>query len=331
MRAWIKNLLCGVAGVGGLTLLYARLIERTYVQLDHFTVTVDKPGLPLGGLTILHLSDFHLQERGWTQARKLAALRRLLTAEQYDLVALTGDLIHDQAGLAAALAVVATLRPRLGGFSCLGNHDYWGSSIWGIIGPQSKNTGPWRLADGVAAGRKLWAFAGKVVRNERVYAHTTAHDIPAMCAGLQARGVQSLVNAATHVRAADIDIWVAGMDDLTQGTPDLPAALADVPPGAFLLLLSHNPDIWLEEAITRADLVLAGHTHGGQVRLPGLGAIHTQGTHLSRSQAAGWFTRGATRMFVSRGVGESLPLRLAAPPQAAVIRVMSGREAPAPS
>ena len=72
------------------------------------------------------------------------------------------------------------------------------------------------------------------------------------------------------------------------------------------------------------DLQLSGHTHGGQVRLPGLGAIHTQGTHLRRSQAAGWFTRGATRMFVTRGIGESLPLRLAAPPQAAVIRVVPG-------
>ena len=327
MRSWITNLLYGAAGAGALTLLYARLIERTRVLLDHFTVTVDKPGLPPGGLTILHLSDFHLQEDGWAQARKLAALRRLLASEQYDLVALTGDLIHDQAGLTAALAVVAALRPRLGGFSCLGNHDYWGSSIWGIFSPQSQKTGPWHLADIMTAGRNLWAFAGKVVRNERVYAHTVAHDVRALCDGLQAQGVQSLVNTATHVQAPGMDFWVAGVDDLTQGTPDLAAALADVPSGAFLLLLAHNPDIWLEAAVTRADLVLAGHTHGGQVRLPGLGAIHTQGTHLPRRQAAGWFTRGTTRMFVTRGVGESLPLRLAVPPQAAMIHVIPRQEA----
>jgi predicted MPP superfamily phosphohydrolase len=165
-------------------------------------------------------------------------------------------------------------------------------------------------------------FAGKVVRNERVYARVAAHDIPAMNAGLQAIGIQPLVNAAARLKSAGVDLWVAGVDDLSQGTPDLDEALRDVPAGAPLLLLAHNPDIWLEKQVTRADLVLAGHTHGGQVRLPGLGSIHTQGTHLSRRKAAGWFERGGTRMFVTRGVGESLPLRLGVLPQAALIRLV---------
>ncbi len=322
MHRLARGLFWGAIGAAAAVAFYARTIERTRVQLDRFIVPVNKPGMPPQGLTILHLSDLHLRAGGGVQARKLANLKQLLAGERYDLVALTGDLIHDQAGLVAALDFVAGLHPRLGGFSCLGNHDYWESSIWGIFGTRPAGAGPWRFSEIVEAGRKAVDFVGKVVRNEQVYARVAAHDIPAMNAGLRALGIQPLVNTAVHLIAAGVDLWVGGVDDLTQGMPDLNETLLDVPIGAPLLLLAHNPDIWLEEQVTRADLVLAGHTHGGQVRLPGLGSIHTQGTHLPRRHAAGWFERGATRMFVTRGVGESLPLRLGVPPQAALIRLV---------
>jgi predicted MPP superfamily phosphohydrolase len=322
MRSLMKGLLLGTIGAAAAIAFYARFVERARVRLDRFTVPVDKPGIPAQGLTILHLSDLHLREGGTIQTRKLDSLRQALTTEQYDVLALTGDLIHDQPGLALALSFIGELRPRLGGFSCLGNHDYWESSLWGIFGKRADDAGPWRPADIVEAARKLWAFVGKVLRNERVYARVAAHDVPAMNAGLRALGIQPLVNASSHLRAGKIDLWIAGVDDLSQGMPDLQEALLDVPVGAPLLLLAHNPDIWLEAGIERVDLVLSGHTHGGQVRLPVLGSIHTQGTNLSRRHAAGWFQQGTTRMFVTRGVGESLPLRLGVPPQAALIRLV---------
>ena len=219
MRPLMKRLLLGTLGAAAAIVFYARFVERARVRLDRFTVPMDKPGIPPQGLTILHLSDLHLRESGAIQARKLDSLRRALAGEQYDLVALTGDLIHDQPGLATALSFIAELRPRLGGFSCLGNHDYWESSLWGIFGKRADDAGPWRPADLIAAARKLWAFVGNVLRNERVYARVAAHDIPAMNSGLQALGVQALVNASTHLRAGEIDLWIAGVDDLGQGAP----------------------------------------------------------------------------------------------------------------
>ena len=125
-----------------------------------------------------------------------------------------------------------------------------------------------------------------------------------------------------HVQAGEADLWVAGVDDLTQGQPDLGAAIADVPDGALLILLAHNPDSWLDPCADRADLVLAGHTHGGQMCLPWIGAVHTQDTHLTRRRPAGSFERDKTRMFVSRGLGESFPMRFGAPLQAALIRLV---------
>lgn len=307
------SLLAAATGAGAA--IYATQVERARVQLDRYTVEVDRPGLPPGGISILHLSDFHFRAGGVVQARKIAALRRQLAGARYDLVALTGDLVHDAAGLPVALALIEGLQPRLGVFSCPGNHDYAEYSVWGVLGHT------WRADELRNTARKLVEFARKVLRNELVRLPVTFNDVPAMHAALRERGVEPLVNRARRVRGADCDFWVAGVDDPTEGQPDLSAALADVPDDAFLLLLAHNPDIWLDPRARGADLVLAGHTHGGQVRLPMLGAAHTQGTHLTRRRPAGWFMHGGARMFVSRGLGESIPLRFGARPQAALIRV----------
>ncbi|OIO91925.1 MAG: hypothetical protein AUK03_10425 [Anaerolineae bacterium CG2_30_64_16] len=330
MRRWIREVVVAALGAGALAGGYAALIERTRARLDRFTVTVDRPGLPPEGVTILHLSDFHFRSGGRVQARKIARLRRLLAGERFDLLVLTGDLIHDMAGFPVALSLIERLQPRLGGFSCPGNHDYSEYSVWGVFGHTWRESGEARrpeLADLVGAARKLWDFGRKVLRNELVRLPVTFNDVPAMHRELVQRGIQPLVNQATRVQEPGLDLWVAGVDDLTEGQPDLEIALAAVPTGALLVLLAHNPDIWLDPRVERADLVLSGHTHGGQVKLPFVGVAHTQGTHLTRQRPAGWFQRGTTRMFVSRGLGESIPLRFGVPPQAALIRVISRERA----
>ncbi len=326
----MREVAVAALGAGVLAAGYAVLVERTQVQLDRFTVVVDKPGLPPEGVTILHLSDFHFGSGGRVQARKIARLQRLLAGERYDLLALTGDLIHDMAGFPAALSLIECLQPRLGAFSCPGNHDYSEYSAWGVFGHtwRESSGARWlRLADLAGAARKLWDFGRKVLWNELVRLPVAFNDVPAMHAELRARGVEPLVNRAIHLQGDGVDLWLAGVDDLTEGHPDVAVALANVPVGAPLLLLAHNPDIWLDPRVERADLVLSGHTHGGQIRLPLLGAAHTQGTHLTRQRPAGWFRRGATRMFVSRGLGESIPLRFRVPPQATLIRVVSRDQA----
>ena len=317
--------LLGVAGISIGAALYALLLERIRVQLNRFTLPLAAPGLPPEGITILHLSDFHFRAGGFIQARKIARARRLLGGLQYDLVALTGDLIHDAAGFPQALKLIRGLSPRLGGFVCPGNHDYSEYSVWGVFGHtwgERGELGGRTPAEFIGAVRKLGDFACKVLRNELVRLPVAFNDVAAMNAGLRSLGLTPLVNQAVRVQAGGLDLWVAGVDDLTEGHPDLAAALAGVPEGALLLLLAHNPDIWLDPLVDRAALVLSGHTHGGQVRLPGVGAAHTQGTHLSRRRPAGWFQRGPARMFVSRGLGESIPLRFGVRPQIALIRIV---------
>jgi predicted MPP superfamily phosphohydrolase len=88
-----------------------------------------------------------------------------------------------------------------------------------------------------------------------------------------------------------------------------------------VLLLSHNPDLVASPLLSRVSLMLAGHTHGGQIRLPLWGPAHTQVEHLQRHQVSGSFRQGETEIYISRGIGEGIPLRFCASPQIALLQV----------
>jgi uncharacterized protein len=333
-RIWILGG-AGAAALGLAGYWYAHRVERVHVTLDRATVKVDKQGLPPAGLAILHLSDFHFRAEDPVQEARLQRLRALLATEHYDILALTGDLIHNEAGLQRALAFLAEFRPAIAAFSVPGNRDYVESSFKALLGTPEERAGLGpadrvRLALGKIR-RTMRRFAG----NEHTGLRLHDNDVPAMNAALRAQGIEPLINRAVNVKSPDYDLWFAGVDDLTQGRPDLPKALVSVPVGSVLVLLAHNPDIWLEGVpgiagengvgARRADLVLSGHTHGGQLNLPLVGAWYRQGTRVDRHRAAGWFAAGSSRLFVSRGLGESFPFRFGAPPQAALIRLVSAQ------
>ncbi len=313
------------AGAVGFGALYAVKTGREQVQLDRYIVPVTRRGLPNAGLTILHLTDFHFKADGRVQRRKVEELGKLLEGERYDVVAVTGDLIHDIGGLPAALALLKSLKPRYGIFFVPGNHDYAEYTPWGVLGHTWREGGGAALTPGDVKRMAvaLKEFVRKVVRNDLVRQPVCFNDVPAMLQELEAQGIKTLVNRSECLSLPAGDVWFAGVDDDMESHPDLAAAFAGIPALAPLILLAHNPDIWLQCGVDRADLILSGHTHGGQIQLPVMGAIHTQGTHLPRSQPAGWFERGRSRMFVGRGLGESIPLRFGARPQVALIRLIS--------
>lgn len=99
-----------------------------------------------------------------------------------------------------------------------------------------------------------------------------------------------------------------------------PALSRSEGPAALRIALAHYPDVLPSAAARGIDLVLAGHTHGGQVRLPFLGALHTP--FKSGGFESGWYQEGDTRMFVSRGIGVSIfPLRFLCRPEVALLHV----------
>ncbi len=317
--SWAVGVAVGAAIV---SYWYAHRIERARVSLERFICPIKADGIPPSGLTILHLSDFHFRAADPVQEARLARLNALLANEQYDVLAFTGDLIHDMAGLPRALEFLRGLHPGLAAFCVPGNRDYWGSTFKALLGTPEERAGlrPAAIARLIIGRtrRMLRAFAG----NERGALRMTRHDVGLMLSRMAELGIEPLMNRAARVGAVGCAVWFAGIDDLNNGQPDLDAALRDAPDRAPLVLLSHNPDVWLDARSRRADLILTGHTHGGQLRLPGLGAWYRQGTHLPRQKAAGWFCEGRTAMYVTRGLGESFPYRFGAPPQAALIRLV---------
>ncbi len=92
----------------------------------------------------------------------------------------------------------------------------------------------------------------------------------------------------------------------------------------FTVVLSHRPELFDDYCTARADVVLTGHAHGGQVRLPFLGGLYAPGQGLLPQYDAGLFTQGTTHMIVSRGIGNSLfPFRVNNRPELAVIELQS--------
>lgn len=116
-------------------------------------------------------------------------------------------------------------------------------------------------------------------------------------------------------------LCLAGVEDILYNKPDLGAALAGVPPGMPRVLLSHNPDFAEDPRAAghRVDLMLSGHTHGGQIRLPWLGAPITC-SRYGQKYAAGLVQGPHWPVYVSRGVGNSgLPLRIGVPAEITVV------------
>jgi len=131
---------------------------------------------------------------------------------------------------------------------------------------------------------------------------------------LREAGIDVLVNRGVQVRD---DLHLAGLDDFRVGRPDLWAALRARPSSGATLLASHNPDV-LPAVPVDVGLTLSGHTHGGQVVLPGLGAPFSSSRYGDRF-LAGW-VEGPARGYVSRGLGvSSVPVRLNCPAELTVL------------
>lgn len=153
-----------------------------------------------------------------------------------------------------------------------------------------------------------------------VYAVLGNHDYWAnpdgVVAAMTARGVRFIVNRSVEIRRDDDGIALAGIDEVYRGEPDLDAAFVRVDRNTPCLGLSHHPDIidMLEDR--RIDLLLCGHTHGGQIRFPFFGSIVVPSKHEAR-YASGFHRAGEVLMYVSRGVGAIPPLRILCRPEVA--------------
>lgn len=146
----------------------------------------------------------------------------------------------------------------------------------------------------------------------------------AVAAALEAHGVQVLRNRHVRLRRNGSSLNLAGVDDIGYGADDLPRALRGVDLDSPTVLLCHNPAVLPLATASAVDLVLSGHTHGGQVDLPRLRSfVRTRGLRIPFRH--GWEQVGETQIYISRGLGTVVvPLRLQCPAEIPVLCLQAG-------
>ena len=299
----------GLTALGAGGLAYASLIERNAFTLRRFTI----PVLPHGAapLRILHLSDMHLVPR---QARKIEWIRTL-AALQPDLVVNTGDSLGD---LEAVPAVLRALEPLLAvpGVFVLGSNDYFA--------PSFKNPA---------------LYLTKAHDRQSV---TTPLPTADLVNGFVSAGWVNLTNARAALTLAGQTLEFVGVDDPHIRYDRYAAVAGPSDPSAALTVgVTHAPYTRVLDAMTAdgAGLVIAGHTHGGQLCLPFYGTLVTN-CDLDRHRAKGvsrwWPGAGATPsseaphdaawMHISAGLGTSpyAPVRFACRPEATLLTLTAG-------
>ena len=136
---------------------------------------------------------------------------------------------------------------------------------------------------------------------------------------LEGWGVQVLLNRGVPLERNGDRLWLAGVDDLGWGRPDLARALHGRDAGDPIVLLAHEPDHFREAQRAGVDLTLSGHTHGGQIVIRGWTPVR----HTSHGYWRGRFTEGGCTLYVGRGAGTTaLPIRFGAPPEVPIVRLV---------
>lgn len=140
-------------------------------------------------------------------------------------------------------------------------------------------------------------------------------------------GVHILDNKSEKIVKGGQYIWVVGVDDPHDGRDRLEEALSGADALSPKVLLAHSPNIYPKAINHKVDLVLAGHTHGGQIRLPFAGAVVAPGQGLFPKWDYGKYKAGATTMIINPGLGESdLPIRVNIRPEIGLITLLPGGE-----
>jgi uncharacterized protein len=248
-------------------------------EIDVVPITISLPGLPDAFDGFKIVQLSDIHLREYTEEAFLRAVVKRVDALGPDLVALTGDFVS-----------IGPLPRRLG-------------AKWSYPCAQ--------ILNGLACGMR-YAVLGN---------HDVSVDKPAVTDALVSQRISVLSNSAVAIERGNQRIWLSGVADAMLERPDLSLALprGRDPDREPLILLAHEPD-FADSAINhRVSLILSGHTHGGQVRIPFVKPVMLP--PLGKKYLEGHFTLAdGTQLYVNRGIGTTgLPLRFLCPPEITVV------------
>jgi predicted MPP superfamily phosphohydrolase len=289
----LYGLAAGTAAASAAALAWAALVERQMYTLRRVDVPVLEPDAE--PLRILHLSDLHMTADQQRKQRWVAAL----AGTDPDLVVITGDNLASPDSVPSVLSALAPLSGVPGAF-VFGSNDYRGP-IW-------KNPLTYLLP-------------------EREYVQGVDLPFEDLRTGFTNAGWLDLNNARTTLKAGGRSIELVGVDDPHIDRDDYPSVAGPATVADVHLGVTHTPAsrVLNPMAADGFDLILAGHTHGGQVCVPFVGALTTN-CDLPRSMAKGLhrWPGSDTWLHVSAGLGThpTAPIRFACPPEATLLTLI---------
>lgn len=272
----VKSRLAKFLGRNWARVGYGYHVEPTWLEMNRFQLAVPNLHPSFHGVKIAHLTDFHCGHQIPTDYLEGALART--QAEKPDLIALTGDFVHKgYRHVENAAKLFRHLKAPLGVYAVLGNHDFSVRNALGI-----------RRHPGLhlAIANSLGSEGVRVLRNESI----------------------------RHERDGG-GLIVAGIDDLWSRESDANLALGGHCVQTPRVVLAHNPQSVELFGDHRFDLVLSGHTHGGQVDWPGFGRV-LLGKKAKR-WAAGLYPHGPGHLYVNKGVGFGWRFRFGVRPEVA--------------
>jgi predicted MPP superfamily phosphohydrolase len=160
--------------------------------------------------------------------------------------------------------------------------------------------------------------------------HDHYADADAVTKALRQIGVRVLENSCVEFRRGDSALLIGGVGDVREGIVDPAGGCGGFPAELPRVVISHNPDgVFALDPGARIDLVLSGHTHGGQVVLPLFGAPVTMSRLCTRRTASGWVPNDRAPLYVTRGIGCQIPMRFCCPPELLIVRLRRADQQPA--
>jgi predicted MPP superfamily phosphohydrolase len=285
--------LVGILVAGLLCVCYGIFIERTWYRTAKYRLQV-LPGGASAPLTVLHMSDLHFVRRDVRMAGFLAGLPRA------DIAVVTGDMLGEPQGLEGVVAAVRPVRGRVGSYFVLGSNDYF-------VPKPLNYTNYFRRTPKRRVGERS--------RSEE------------LIRALEADGWVHLKNRRLSATNDGVRLEVVGMDDPHIERHDLRVAPRH-DPEAFGLAVVHSPDPAPELVALGYQLILSGHTHGGQVRMPFLGALVTN-SQVPTKLCMGLSRFGSTYLHISPGLGTSkyAPFRFLCRPEATILELAAAEPA----
>jgi uncharacterized protein len=263
---------------------YARRVEPTWLETNpHPILVADLPGA-FAGFKIAQMSDLHGGRH--LPDDYLPRAVDMTLAEQPDAIALTGDFIHKGYRHVVDVAkILSRLRAPHGVFAVLGNHDF---SVRNALGFRR---------------------------------HRGLHK--AVADALSEQGIRVLRNETMPLEKDDCKVYLTGLDDLWSRECDPEGALAGLCPRTPRIVLAHNPQTIHILGEHRCDLMLSGHTHGGQINWPGLGRFFLG--RKAKQFAAGLYRHKESHVYVNKGVGFGWRFRFGVRPEIAILTLHKSR------